>query len=309
MGFLSSENKSETKGADQDGVIGNQSNNVNNSYNNQTQLANALYGNQGQAIGNQATLGEMLLAQSQGQGPNPAQQQYQNNVGQIAQQQAGAIASAKGISPALAAQLMSQQGGQAMQNAAGNSAVLQAQQQLAAQQQLGALTGQQIGQQQNAYNAAANTALGGQSNVYGFQHDADALNQNTQGQNAAMRTQGIQAGFQALAGAGQLAAGGGGGGGAKPSGGSAGTGVGMYTGGSIGAALMAGGQVPGQAPLPGDHPHNDTVHAMLSPGEVVIPRSIAHDPEAAKLFIEHLMKDGPGVDSYGAVLKARRGKK
>jgi hypothetical protein len=41
--------------------------------------------------------------------------------------------------------------------------------------------------------------------------------------------------------------------------------------------MYDGGVVPGQARVPGDHPANDTVPTMLSPGEVVIPRSVAQD--------------------------------
>lgn len=37
--------------------------------------------------------------------------------------------------------------------------------------------------------------------------------------------------------------------------------------------MTDGGQVPGHAQMPGDSPANDTVHARLSPGEAVIPRS------------------------------------
>ena len=37
--------------------------------------------------------------------------------------------------------------------------------------------------------------------------------------------------------------------------------------------MRDGGQVPGQAKVPGDSPQNDTVPAMLSPGEYVVPRS------------------------------------
>jgi hypothetical protein len=35
--------------------------------------------------------------------------------------------------------------------------------------------------------------------------------------------------------------------------------------------------------IPGDHPKNDIVPAMLSPGEIVIPRSITMHPDAANL--------------------------
>lgn len=47
-----------------------------------------------------------------------------------------------------------------------------------------------------------------------------------------------------------------------------------------------GGEVPGHARVPGDSPENDTVKARLSPGELVIPRSIAHSPDKAKKFID-----------------------
>jgi hypothetical protein len=45
--------------------------------------------------------------------------------------------------------------------------------------------------------------------------------------------------------------------------------------GGIAGGMYDGGSVPGQAQVPGDHPVNDTVPTMLSPGEVVVPRSVA----------------------------------
>lgn len=51
-----------------------------------------------------------------------------------------------------------------------------------------------------------------------------------------------------------------------------------------------GGHVPGQANVPGDSPKNDTVKAMLSPGELVIPRSLADSKlgrELLKLIKAH----------------------
>ena len=55
------------------------------------------------------------------------------------------------------------------------------------------------------------------------------------------------------------------------------------------AAMMAsrGGTVPGHALYDGDHRANDTVPAMLSPGEIVIPRSFANDPSKAAEFAKH----------------------
>lgn len=52
--------------------------------------------------------------------------------------------------------------------------------------------------------------------------------------------------------------------------------------------LNSGGRIEGEAKHDGDHPENDTVQAHLSPGEIVIPRSFAKHPEAAKAFIESL---------------------
>jgi hypothetical protein len=54
--------------------------------------------------------------------------------------------------------------------------------------------------------------------------------------------------------------------------------------------FRTGGKVPGKAPLQGDKPENDIVPAKLSPGEIVLPRSIAmklkgaHDAD----FAHHL---------------------
>ena len=52
--------------------------------------------------------------------------------------------------------------------------------------------------------------------------------------------------------------------------------------------FVGGGGVPGRATVPGNSPQNDTVPAQLSPGEVVLPRTIAHDPKKARSFVEHL---------------------
>lgn len=48
------------------------------------------------------------------------------------------------------------------------------------------------------------------------------------------------------------------------------------------ATMSKGGHVPGKARVFGDDERNDTVPAMLSPGEIVIPRSVAQSPDAAR---------------------------
>lgn len=58
-----------------------------------------------------------------------------------------------------------------------------------------------------------------------------------------------------------------------------------------GLMLQAGG-VPGTAKHAGDNYANDKVPAMLSPGEVVVPRSVIADgPKAAAIFVEKASKD------------------
>lgn len=87
---------------------------------------------------------------------------------------------------------------------------------------------------------------------------------------------------------------------------------GGYTG---GIAMQEGGHVPGEAKVSGDSPKNDSVHAMLSPGEIVVPRSIAPHPEAVKRFVQHLTHGKPpprpvhpqDVHSILEALSMRRG--
>jgi hypothetical protein len=62
----------------------------------------------------------------------------------------------------------------------------------------------------------------------------------------------------------------------------------MDVGGGAGQALVAGasdgGRVPGRPVVGGDDPRNDTVPAMLSPEEIVVPRSASRDPDKAAAF-------------------------
>ena len=72
------------------------------------------------------------------------------------------------------------------------------------------------------------------------------------------------------------------------------------TGGQVGAAYMGaahGAVVPGHAEVPGDSPKNDKVPAMLSPGEVVLPRSVVQHPDPASIsaFLQRMRKPEPSV--------------
>lgn len=51
--------------------------------------------------------------------------------------------------------------------------------------------------------------------------------------------------------------------------------------------MKLGGHVPGEAEVPGDSEQNDTVPAMLSPGELVIPRSVPKTGEAMEQFAQN----------------------
>lgn len=226
-----------------------------------------------QIVQNQNSLAQALQAQMAGQGPNPAQTQFMaNQQANIANAQ-GLIASQRGLNPALAARMGVNAASNANQQAALGSALMQQQQQLNATNALGGLYGQMqsgnLGSQQ-LYNQAN---LGQQN-----------INQQVASGNSALRGQ-ITGGL-------------------------------LQAAGSVGAAAAGGGQkaahgayIQGKANVPGDSPKNDTVPAMLSPGEIVLPRSVAHDPEKAKEFVDHLLKSaGKKKGGYGDVLAARRKK-
>lgn len=78
-----------------------------------------------------------------------------------------------------------------------------------------------------------------------------------------------------------------------------------------GVEFMAahGGKVPGKPKVKGDSPSNDTVHAKLSPGEIVVPRTVAaKSPEAIMAFIEAAKKSAPKKKenfSFGGLVAAK----
>lgn len=240
----------------------------------QQAFANALAQQQAGAIGNQQMLGNLLAQQAQGAGPNPAQEQYKQNISNLAAQQAGAIASQKGLSPALQARLIAQQAGQAGQNAAGQAATMQAQQQLAAQNNLAGLTGQQLGQQQAANTSFGQQALQGQGNLLGLEQSANSANAGVAGGVAGAQGK-MFGGLMNAAGAGFAN------GGEVPDS----TGPISFFGKHI-KMMKEGGIVPGKAEKAGDSKANDTVPAMLSPKEIVLPRSVTMAEDAPKKAAE-----------------------
>lgn len=251
--------------------------------------------NQQQIYGQQQQLVQALQAQAAGQGPNPAQAQYMQNVQNNVANAQGLAASQRGINPALAAKMGSNIGAQANQQAAAQSGLMQAEQQLGAQANLGNLYGQMqtgnLGNQQ-LYNQ-----------MYG----------NAQGLNAKTAESNTQAHAQLLGSilgaAGKGAAMGAAHGGIVPNYADGGmiTNSGQMP--SLFQTLQSmeqpkqmnmggmtnykmGGHVSGKAKISGDSPKNDTVPAMLSPGEAVIPRSVMNSedaPDKARDFIAALL--------------------
>lgn len=277
--------------------------------------------NQSSVFNQQQALADQLQQQSLGGGPNPAQVQLAQATGANVAQQAALQAGQRGAGAnvGLITRQAGQQGAAIQQNAVGQAATLQAQQQLAAEQ---ALQSQQDMLGNTAASQVANQA-GATSNLNQFTagQEAQSLGQvNAQNQaNIAMQSNinSSNAGVQGQVASGQvnlipkvvgaIAGGGSSGAGAAAAGaahggkiekdGSVSTPYSIHhviahlTGKSDGGTIEgetyanAGKLVPGSASVTGDSPKNDTVHAMLSPGEIIVPRSHATDPDKAAAFV------------------------
>lgn len=77
--------------------------------------------------------------------------------------------------------------------------------------------------------------------------------------------------------------------------------------GPLAIAADEGAEVPGDGMVNGDSPKNDTVPALLSPKEIVLPRSVTMSddaPEKAMEFVEAIK--GKSKKGYGSVIEARR---
>jgi len=219
-------------------------------------------------MANLQTTYQGLKGIAEGTGPNPAQAQYQTNMQNLQQQQAGAINSIQGISPAQKAALISQQGSGMLQNNAAQAEANTMAQQLGAYGSMAGVAGNQ-----------AQIAAGMQQNVN---------NNNTQLAGGVMGNQGKAIGgmFNGASSAAMMAAMAAmnKGGSVKPQMSS----VGRFM--SGGMQMRTGGTVPGRAQVAGDSRQNDTVAAMLSPGEIVVPRSkVMQGPEAAARFVAAVM--------------------
>lgn len=282
----------------------------------------------------QQALTDLLRDRAEGRGgPSLAEMQLQQATDRNARLAAGAIASQRGVAPGMAARLASRAQTDANQEAVGQTAMLRAQEQQAAQaalmQQLAQQRGQDLQQQ-----GAASQLFGTGSSAYLGQRGQDVQNSLGAQQINADVARGNQQAAMSAYGMGQqqqqqdadrsermtgAIASGAGAVGAKVNSQPGTTGIPGTSYGLPGddgfvpapPKLASGGPVPGRAPVAGDSPRNDTVMALLSPGEVVLPRSIAMHPNAPELaaaFVDEIRKRrAPQANALEDVLAARVG--
>ncbi len=133
----------------------------------------------------QSALANQMAQMTNGYGPNPAQIMLNQATNRNIQQNAGMLASQRTLSPALAQRLAAQNAANVGQQAVGQGALMGAQQQVSAQQNLAGLLGQQ---QQGALgmNSTMQNALGAYNNAQvGMTNGMNTVNAGVAGQNAA----------------------------------------------------------------------------------------------------------------------------
>lgn len=218
-----------------------------------------------------------LQSQASGSGPSVAQEMLGRSLDKNIGAAASMASSQRGTNPALAARMAMNAQQQAMTDTSGQMAALRAQEMLSAQNQLGGVLGQRgalqnqnlstLGNLSNQYNQLQlQNALGAQ----GMTMQNQQFNTEMARENERNRQKQIGTLYDNMMKAGSMALGGGGGGGGFG-------GIPTGPGGKMSGAAMAEGGL-----VPGDHPSNDIVPAMLSPGEIVLPRSVTQAPDAAK---------------------------
>jgi hypothetical protein len=245
----------------------------------------------GQNVANQAALmagqrgaganAGLMARQAAMQGSNAQQQAAWQAATMQANQQLGAIGQMGGI----AGQQVAQQ--QNQQNLLGNAAAQQVGQQMAGQNQYDQMSLANLQAQQNAAAQQNNANVAMQSNINNVN---SGMAQQTSKNESNLLGGLINAGGAATTGGAKYKGGeieGYASGGAVQPGGFTSFRnpmieaheVHMANGGQI--DFRRGGHVPGQASVSGDSLKNDTVPAVLSPKEIVLPRTVTMHPDAA----------------------------
>lgn len=230
----------------------------------------------------QSDLARALKAQAEGKTPSLAAMQYAKALEASQAAATSQLASARGLSPAMAQQLLMTQQAGARQAAAGQSAQLRLQEQAQAQGMLGNLLGQQrqqglLGGQLAAglYGTAAQQGMDQARLDQAARMGALGMEQQQQQQRQQQGGTFLQTGvaattpfFSEMAKPSQPA---------------------QTTPPAPPAVKSKGGEIKGKTKFAGDTRSNDTVPALLSPGEIVLPRSVAQSedaPEKSRKFVE-----------------------
>jgi len=279
---------------------------------------------QGQDIyGQQQNFANALYQRSQGLGgPSIAEMQLQQSLNANRQDAARTLAGAgRGINPALARRLLMQQQGSLNQTAAGQAAILRAQEQQAAQTAYGSQLNNMRATETSLYGTSGQLGLNqakAQSELFEAQKARD-LQLAIENQRAAQKASG-QASSESEGQANRDA-----------------TQRATATKAAGEAAVEAAKAIKNTPPTPAahggiirkyaeggkinaamgkltkmDNEKNDVIPAMLSPGEIVIPRSIVSAPNApmaAHRFVEALLANKGKKDAKMLALKAALGKK
>lgn len=236
-----------------------------------------------------------------GGGPSQAQVVLQQGLGQALAQTQALAASQRGISPALAARYAAQQQSQLSHHANISATMLRSQEQMQALQML-----QGTAQGEQNFDMAR---MQGQQ-----QADAQHRGLNQQLLSGALQGAAMGATYGAMApgaaGATGTAAAAGGGATEHYVIDSEGMGQGGVGGGGGLTprfnGYASGGAVPGKAQVDGNDPKNDKVHAMLSPGEIVLPRSVTQSPDMEKKALEFLRSLKSKKGGYEKVASAKK---
>lgn len=154
-----------------------------------------------QNFSNQNDLGQALLRQTQGYGPNPAQNQLNQATGVNTANTAALLAGQRGAAsnPALAARSAALSGAQNQQQAAGQAATMGAQQQIAATGQLQNLYGMQ-GQEALGMTGQLQQAQAAQNNAINSASGINAGMANTNAKNSSNTIGGIAQGLGSVTG-------------------------------------------------------------------------------------------------------------
>jgi len=230
-----------------------------------------------QGLASQQALSGQLGQMAQGLGPSVGEAVLQKQAGDITAQQAALMGSQRGASQnvGLVGRQAAQAGMQAQQQAASQAAIQRAGEQLSAIQQLQALSGQQVGQQQAGLGMYGQSALQAQQQALQAQQAQEAARtsmaqtrESTRG-SILGKTLDFAAALKGKAEGGEV----------KPE-----EAFDIVEFLNAVKPMAHGEKIPGKAKVDGDSLKNDTVPALLSPGEIVVPRTAAKDPEKAAAF-------------------------